>query len=117
MGARRAPDGQRAEGDARFELMDRIVCPVFRRPDGTHDRNRGCAGRWSKLALADPALTTRLATALGQRDDPVLVETLFANFKYDGAAPVVTLWRALAPVPGRVAHGLAGRRSTSCSPT
>ncbi len=87
------------EGDARFELMDLIVCPVFRKPDGTHDRNRGCAGRWFEGALTDPALTTRLATALGQRNDPVLVETIFANFKYDGAAPVVTLWRALAPYP------------------
>ncbi len=86
------------DGDARFELMDQIVCPVMRRPDGTHDRNRGCAGRWFKLAVEDPALTERLASALGQRD-PVLVETIFANFKYDDAGPVVTLWRALAPHP------------------
>ncbi len=88
-----------ADGDARFELMDQVVCPVLRRPDGTHDRNRGCAGRWFKLALTVPALTARLASALGQRGDALLVETLFANFKYGDAAPVVTLWRALAPYP------------------
>jgi hypothetical protein len=88
------------DGDARFELMDPIVCPVMRRPDGTHDRSRGCAGGWFKLALTDAALTARLAAALGERNDPVLVETLFANFKYGDVAPIVTLWRALAPYPG-----------------
>jgi hypothetical protein len=85
-----------SEGDAHFELMDLVVCPVLRLPGGKHERNRGCGGGWFELALKNDALTHRLAAALGQRGDDVLVETLFANFKYGDAVPVLTLWRALA---------------------
>jgi hypothetical protein len=88
------------DGDARFDLMDLVVCPVFRKPDGKHDRNRGCSGGWFEIALTDEGLTRRLASALGGRNDPLLVETIFANFKYSDAKPAVTLWRALAPYPG-----------------
>jgi hypothetical protein len=79
--------------------MDRIVCPIVRLPDGTRDRARGCDGRWFESAIADPALLPRLAAALGQRD-AILTETIFANFKYAEAAPVVALWRALGPYLG-----------------
>ena len=86
------------DDDARFELMDVVVCPVFVGPDGRHTRNRGCGGGWVQAALADEGLTRRLAAALGARDE-VLVQTLFANFRYGRATPVVALWRALAPYP------------------
>jgi hypothetical protein len=107
------------DGDARFDLMDLVVCPVFRKADGTHDRNRGCSGGWFEIALTDQGLTRRLASALGSRD-PLLVETIIANFKYSDAKPALTLWRALAPYPGAwhtAARGIVdelldGRRET-----
>ncbi len=85
-----------ADGDARFGLMDLVVCPVFQTPEGKHDRNRGCGGGWFKQAMADDALRGPLAAALGARGDGALVTSLVWNLKYDAGASVA-LWRALGP--------------------
>jgi len=95
----RAGHPSNAERTARFEVMDAVVCPVERRPNGKHERNRGCQDLLVETALLDEARTRRLAAALGQGGDAALVETLFANFKYKDAASTIRLWRSLEPYP------------------
>ncbi len=98
-------DAWRSEGRPRdgigdhFAMLDGVVCPHQTAPDGKRTRNRSCASSFYHYAIATPAASKRLAAALVQRHDPMVVDEVFANLERELPARVMALWRALENDP------------------
>ncbi len=98
------------EHDARTDLLDSVVCPYERDADGKLSYWRGCSAGWVIGSVVDDATRARLARALDQRKDAVLVADVFMSMKYAPAGPLLALFRALDPKgpAWRTAAGVLG---------
>jgi hypothetical protein len=91
-------DGHPREGEGkRFELEDEVLCPHVLGEDGRRTRNRGCSAAFYQIAMASDATRARLVQELARRDDPLLVDEVFANSDQVPSLRVVATWRGLEP--------------------
>ena len=84
---------------AKAKLIDAIVCPSLRGPDGQPVRSMGCESGWLHFVLGDDPSRRRLAAALDTRD-PELTWQLYATLKYrppEGAVALARLLNAHKP--------------------
>jgi hypothetical protein len=90
--------GKPSEGgeSSQAKLMDRVVCPSVREPDGSRVRSRGCHPDWLLFAIASESNQKKLAAVLDTRDAD-LTEQLFASLKYSPSPGTIALFRLLDP--------------------